>query len=72
MLIARQPDLGTALVFLALIIPILFWAGLNWFYLFVIISPLLTLILSFNLWAFMILMISIVLIFTFSKRKPLY
>jgi rod shape determining protein RodA len=68
-LIARQPDLGTALVFLALIIPILFWAGLNWFYLFVIISPLLTLILSFNLWAFMALMILITLILYLSKRK---
>jgi len=70
MLIARQPDLGTALVFLALIIPLLFWAGLNWFYLFVIVSPLLTLILSFNLWAFMILMFLITIILYISKRKP--
>ncbi|MCK5032526.1 MAG: rod shape-determining protein RodA [Calditrichia bacterium] len=68
-LIARQPDLGTALVFLALIIPILFWAGLNWFYLFVIISPLLTLILSFNLWAFMVLMFLITITLYLSKRK---
>lgn len=69
LLIARQPDLGTALVFLALIIPVLFWAGLNWFYLFVIISPLLTLILSFNLWAFMGLMILIIILLYLSKRK---
>ena len=69
LLIARQPDLGTALVFLALIIPILFWAGLNWFYLFAIISPLLTLILSFNLWAFMALMFLITIILYLSKRK---
>jgi rod shape determining protein RodA len=68
-LIARQPDLGTALVFLALIIPILFWAGLNWFYLFVIMSPLLTLILSFNFWAFMIVMFLIAIILYLSKRK---
>jgi len=69
LLIARQPDLGTALVFLVLIIPILFWAGLNWFSLFVIVSPLFTLILSFNLWAFMGLMFLIVIILYLSKRK---
>lgn len=68
-LIARQPDLGTALVFLAIIIPILFWAGINWFYLFVIIGPILTMILSFNLWAFMGLMLFIVLILYLSKKK---
>ncbi len=68
-LIAKQPDLGTALVFLAIIIPILFWAGLNWFYLFVIITPILTMILSFNLWAFMALMLLIISILFISKRK---
>jgi rod shape determining protein RodA len=70
-LIARQPDLGTALVFLALIIPLLYWAGLNWFHIFTILTPLLTMILSFNFWAFMILMISIVLVLAFSRRKPI-
>ncbi len=69
LLIARQPDLGTALVFLAIIIPILFWAGMNWFYLFVIVSLILTMILSFNLWAFMALMLLIVLILYLSQRK---
>jgi rod shape determining protein RodA len=70
-LIARQPDLGTALVFLALIIPLLYWAGLNWFNIFTILTPLLTMILSFNFWAFMILMISIVVVLAYSRRKPI-
>ena len=70
-LIARQPDLGTALVFLALIIPLLYWAGLNWFHIFTILTPLLTMLLSFNFWAFMILMITIVLVLAFSRRKPI-
>ena len=68
-LIARQPDLGTALVFLALIIPFLYWAGLNWFYIFTLLTPLLTMILSFNFWAFMIWMISITLVLAYSRRK---
>jgi rod shape determining protein RodA len=72
LLIVRQPDLGTALVFLALIIPLLYWAGLNWFHIFTILTPLLTMILSFNFWAFMFLMISIVLVLAFSRRKPVF
>ena len=68
-LIARQPDLGTALVFLVLIIPMLFWAGLHWFTLFIIISPLFTLIFSFNLWAFMAMMFIVIVILYLSKRK---
>lgn len=68
-LIVRQPDLGTALVFLALVIPLLYWAGLNWFYIFTILTPLLTMILSFNFWAFMILMLSIMVVLIYSGRK---
>ena len=47
-LIVRQPDLGTSLVFAALLIPLLFWAGLRWFPLFLIISPIFTILSSFN------------------------
>lgn len=70
-LIARQPDLGTALVFLAMIVPVLFWAGLNWFNLFIILAPLLTIGLSFNFWAFLILMFIITGILVISRRKPI-
>ncbi len=69
-LIARQPDLGTALVFLALAIPLLYWAGLNWFAIFIILTPVLTMILSFNFWAFLFLMIGITVVLVFSRRKP--
>jgi rod shape determining protein RodA len=68
--IARQPDLGTSLVFLALCLPLLFWAGLNWFYLFIIITPFITMILSFNFYAFLVWMILIITILIFSARKP--
>lgn len=70
LLIAKQPDLGTALVFVALIIPLLFWAGLNWFNIFVILTPILTIIASFNFWAFLLVMMLISLILFFSHRKP--
>lgn len=62
-LIIRQPDLGTSLVFLAITVPIFFWAGLHWFYIFVILSPAVTLIVSFHFYAFLgwILLLSFIL-----------
>ncbi len=70
-LIVKQPDLGTSLVFLAIILPLLYWSGLNWFYLFVIITPLITLFLSFNFYAFLSWMILISIILIISKQKPI-
>ena len=70
-LIVRQPDLGTSLVFLAIILPLLYWAGLNWFYLFVFITPLFTILLSFNFYAFLIWMIIISIVLIVSRRQPI-
>ncbi|MEO8446917.1 MAG: rod shape-determining protein RodA, partial [bacterium] len=39
LLIMRQPDMGTSLVFLSMILPILFWVGMSPYVLFIIISP---------------------------------
>ncbi len=50
-LVYKQPDLGTALVFGAILLPILFWAGLRPVVLFFIISPVLSLICAFNSYA---------------------
>lgn len=47
-LIAKQPDLGTSLVFAAILFPILYWAGLRWFPLFLLITPIFTVLSSFN------------------------
>ncbi|CAN5628074.1 rod shape-determining protein RodA [soil metagenome] len=46
-LIKLQPDTGTSLVFLSIIIPVLFWAGLNPFWVLVLLSPALIAILAF-------------------------
>ncbi len=68
LLIAKQPDLGTSLVFLALLIPLLYWAGLNWFILFILISPFFTALFAFNFYAFLIWMFIVVLILIFSRK----
>jgi len=48
LLVLKQPDLGTSLVFFAILITMLFWAGVPLFYLFLIVSPVLSLICAFN------------------------
>ena len=52
----NQTDLGTALVMLSPIIPMLYWTGSRPFYLFLVIAPALSIItafhtLSFTIWA---------------------
>ncbi len=68
-LIVRQPDLGTSLVFAALLIPLLFWAGLRWFPLFLIISPIFTVFSSFNEIILVLWLIIILSILYFSRQR---
>ncbi|APF17201.1 rod shape-determining protein RodA [Caldithrix abyssi DSM 13497] len=68
-LIVKQPDLGTSLVFLALIIPMLYLAGVSWFVLFVLIPPLITMLASFNIYAYVIWLFVIFLILIFTNQK---
>jgi rod shape determining protein RodA len=49
-LVLKQPDLGTSLVFLAGFLSMSFWAGVSWLYLLFLVSPLLSLVFSFNLY----------------------
>ncbi len=71
LLIVNQPDLGTSLVFLAIVLPILFWAGLPSFYLFIILTPFITMISSFNFYTYFLAMILIILVLLIFKRKIL-
>lgn len=49
LLVMKQPDLGTAGAFPGLALPMLVWAGIPWITLFVLMSPLLSLILMKHL-----------------------
>ena len=72
LLIIKQPDLGTSLVYMVLFVPLLFWAGLNIMALFLIISPVLTLFFSFNLYLLIIWLGIIVFILYKTRRKLIY
>jgi rod shape determining protein RodA len=65
LLILRQPDLGTSLVFAALLLSLWFWSGLSPLYLFLVISPLISLLAAFHwiTWViYLVLLISLLLV----------
>lgn len=68
-LIKEQPDLGTSLVFLSLIIPLLYWAGIQPFTLFVLISPFLSVITSFEFIYFLCWMLIMVGVLYLSQKR---
>ena len=68
-IVMNQPDLGTSIVILAPILPMLYWSGANSFYLFLILAPILSMLtvfhtVAFTLWA---LILAIVIILSRSK-----
>ncbi len=72
-LIYNQPDLGTSLVFFAMIIPMIYWAGLDTLRMFFLIAPLLSAILTapflpfFN-WAYWVIFMFILLAALYYSR----
>ncbi len=70
-LIMKQPDLGTSIVFLSMLLPVFFWAGLSPFVLFTIISPIVISLIALFLgdyyfYAALILVLIVLILF---KRK---
>lgn len=49
LMVLRQPDLGTAIIYLSIIIPMLFWSGFSRRLIFFLISPLISLLAVYNL-----------------------
>ncbi len=70
MLILKQPDLGTSLVFLVILFVLWFWSGLSPFYLLLIISPILSLVTASH-WLSWSIYFVLLLIFLFSVRPGL-
>ena len=58
-LVFRQPDLGTALVFISVLLPMLYWAGMRPVVLFFLISPFLSVICAFHYVALVVLVLMI-------------
>ena len=59
-LVMLQPDLGTAMVFTAILIAVLYWAGTPLGLMFMLVSPVIGLLLSFNAGLFSVYMVLLV------------
>jgi rod shape determining protein RodA len=70
-LVLKQPDLGTSLTFLIIVIPMLYWQGLSPLIIFILCTPIITFIASFNYWTFFVIILMISGILYFSRRGPL-
>ena len=64
LLVLKQPDLGSALVFIGIYFAMLFWAGVRPRMLFLLASPVISLLLAFNTlaWSFWMIIFVIILI----------
>ena len=59
LIVMNQPDLGTSIVMMTPLLPMLYWAGARPFYLFLIIAPIFSMLtafhnMSFTFWAFIL------------------
>ncbi len=70
-LVLLQPDLGTAMVFGAVLLATLYWAGTPAGLLFMLLSPMVALFLAFHSWLFSLYMVGI-LIFLYLYRVYLW
>ena len=68
-LIVGQPDLGTAIIYLAVAVTMMYWAGVSSFHLFVILAPVISLSAGFNFYTFSVWMLMIVLVLYFSRSR---
>jgi len=69
LLIFNQPDLGTCLVYISLIIPVLYWAGIPFFTLFLLTTPLISAIFSVKLLFLIIWIIFLILLLLIMKKS---
>jgi len=69
LLIIKEPDLGTAIVFMSLALPMLFWAGLSPFIIFLLLTPLLAMLASYNQYIFFLVMALILGVLYWRRTK---
>lgn len=60
LLVLLQPDLGTAMAFVGILMAVLFWSGIPLTYLFLLVSPGIALVASFNTWLFSGYMVALI------------
>ena len=69
LIVLNQPDLGTSLVMLSVIFPMLYWAGARPFHLFLLIAPILSILSAFNVVVFSIWALIITIVIYYSRTN---
>lgn len=69
LIILEQPDLGTSMIYFALLFPMLLWSGVRVFHIFLITAPFISILTAFNFYSFFIWVVVIILILYFSKTR---
>jgi len=67
--VLKQPDLGTSMIYFGLLFPMLYWAGARLFHLFIIIAPVVSVISAFNFYTFFVWVVVILIVLYFTKEK---
>lgn len=69
-IILKQPDLGTAVIIIAPLLPMLYWSGANPFHLFLLLAPILSMATAFHSVAFTVwaIILSIVIVLSRPNR----
>jgi rod shape determining protein RodA len=71
-IVLNQPDLGTAFVMMSSVLPMLYWIGARPFHLFMIVAPLLSILLAFNVSVFYFWAFFLAIVIFLSKPKLIY
>ena len=69
LMVFKQPDFGTAIVYGFIAIPMLYWAGIRSFYLFSVIAPFISIVSAFNIYIFSIWMGILVFVIYINQPK---
>jgi rod shape determining protein RodA len=68
-LVARQPDLGTAMVFGATLFPLLYWAGMEPIYVLLLVTPLISMLCATALVSWIVFVLVIIAILYFGRLR---
>jgi rod shape determining protein RodA len=69
LIVLNQPDLGTAIIFLLSLFPIMIWAKVDIINIFILVSPIISVLTAFNFYTFFIWLILILSVLYIKKIK---
>jgi len=69
LIVLNQPDLGTSLVMLSVIFPMLYWAGARPFYLFLLVAPIFSILSAFSVIVFSSWALIIAIVIYYSRTN---